>query len=105
MWPISGGEFNLGKGEKIADNEFKENVRKGLSKLIGKVIKVTIGTSEKTNLKTLEGTLITVDEDTFTKRHDFGVEAQSRYNLIDVHFYFSPYDKDPTGTWPLRHRK
>lgn len=95
----------MAKRERIPDDEFKENVRKGLSKLVGKVIKITIRAEKKTDLKTLEGTLISVDKERFTLRHDFGDKTQSQYNLIDVHFYSSPYDKDPAGTWPLRYRK
>lgn len=95
----------MAKRERIPDEEFKENVRKGLSNLVGKVVKITIRTDRKTDLKTLEGTLVSVDKETFTLRNDFGDENQSEYKLIDVHFYSSPYDKDPAGTWPLRSRK
>lgn len=93
------------KRERIPDDEFKENVRNGFTKLVGKVIKITIRAERKTDLKTLIGTLISVGKETFTLLEDSGDETQLEYELINVHFYSSPYDKEPAGTWPLRYRK
>lgn len=91
--------------ERIPDDEFIANVQAGLSKLIGNFVKVTVRQGSRKDLKTVEGKLISVDRDRFKMEMTFNDNKLAEFNLLDVHFYSSPFSKDYTGIWPLRYRR
>jgi len=99
--------------ERISDLEFVKNMRKGLMPLIGRNVKVTVRVTSKKDLRTYSGLLISVGDDNFDLEvptyHDGKIVSRNivRYNLIDVHYYYS-LDGEPRGykwIFPMRYRK
>ncbi len=90
--------------ERIPDSDFINNVRTALEPLKGKKLKITVRTNKKNDLKTYNGTLQSVSNDTFTLRDDYGDEGLLEFNIIDVHYFGAPYEKEPFGRWPARFR-
>ena len=90
--------------ERISDSDFVNNVRTNLKALIGKKLKVTIRGEKKNLLKTYEGTLQSVGENTFILKNTFGDDGLFEFKIIDVHYYGTLYEKEQFGTWPARYR-
>ncbi|OWP55947.1 MAG: hypothetical protein B2I17_08115 [Thermoplasmatales archaeon B_DKE] len=51
-------------------------------------------------LKTYEGTLQSVNDYTFTLKDDYGNVKFLEFELIDIHYYGLPYEKEPYVKWP-----
>lgn len=97
--------------QRLSDEEFIENARKDLIPIIGKFVKITVRVSNKTDLRSYYGTLESVDGQNFTIKRNVnenGIkksEESVTYHLIDLHFFYTPYDDGGKFVFLRRYRK